>query len=327
MPSPSFLLFLASVLIFGYLTGVTDSANVVAPIISSRALSPRRALVLTVIATCLAPFIFGLAVARTFGAGVIIPQSVTLPIVTAATLSALLWRGLTWWLGLPSSSSHALVGGLVGAALAGAGWQAVHPQSVTKVLVALFLSPIVGLFAGYLITELIYFLAQNATPKVNALFRNGQILTAIALALSWGANDAQKTIGLLALGLAVYRGERFAIPAWVTAVSMAALALGALTGGWRLIRTLGMKFYRIRPVHGLAAQAAAAAVIFGAAFVGGPVSTTQVVSTAILGAGAAERVNKVRWGVVSEIVWAWVLTIPATSVVGAGLFVLLRRWL
>jgi len=322
-----FLLFLTSVLLFGYLTGVTDSANVVAPIISSRALSPRRALVLTVIATCLAPFIFGLAVARTFGAGIILPESVTLPIVTAATLSAVAWRGLTWQMGLPSSSSHALVGGLVGAALAGAGWQAVHPQSVTKVLIALFFSPIAGLFMGYLVTVLIYFLVQNATPGVNLLFRGGQVLTGLALALSWGANDAQKTIGLLALGLAVYRGERFTIPAWVTAVSTAALALGALTGGWRLIRTLGMKFYRIRPVHGLAAQAAAAAVIFGAAFVGGPVSTTQVVSTAILGAGAAERVNKVRWGVVSEIVWAWVLTIPATSVVGAGLFVLLRRWL
>ncbi|MGH2522579.1 MAG: inorganic phosphate transporter, partial [Anaerolineales bacterium] len=240
-------------------------------------------------------------------------------------LSALVWRALTWWLGLPSSSSHALVGGLVGAGLAGGDMHSLNLPGLLKVLIALFISPALGLLAGYALTRFIYFLAQWATPRINAVFRNAQIATALALALSWGANDAQKTIGLLALGMAALSAAPFAISAWMIALGVAATALGTLTSGWRLIRTLGGKFYKIRPVHGLAAQAAAAGVIFGAAFVGGPVSTTQVVSTTLLGAGAADRLNMVRWNVAGDILWAWVLTIPATALLGAGLFFLLRH--
>jgi PiT family inorganic phosphate transporter len=180
---------------------------------------------------------------------------------------------------------------------------------------------------GYTVTQLVYFLAQWATPRINALFRNGQILTALALALSWGANDAQKIIGLVALGVAAASEAAFAITPWMVALSMAVTALGTLTGGWRLIRTLGGRFFRLRPVHGLSAQAAAAGVIFGAAFLGGPVSTTQVVSTAILGAGAAERISKVRWSVAGDILITWVLTLPATALLGAGSFLILRRWM
>jgi PiT family inorganic phosphate transporter len=198
---------------------------------------------------------------------------------------------------------------------------------LVKILIALFVSPALGLLAGYLLTNFIYWLAQSATPKVNVLFRRAQILTAAALALSWGANDAQKTIGLLALGLAAASGAEFSVPLWTIIASMAALALGVATSGWRLIRTLGGRFYKIRPVNGLAAQISAASVILSAALIGGPVSTTQVVSTAIMGAGAAERVNKVRWGVALDILWAWVLTIPATALAGAGLFFFLRSWM
>ncbi len=329
MPSPAFLILLLAVLLFAYLNGVTDSANVVAPVISVRALSARRALWMTAAAVTVAPFIpfgVGVGVARAFGAGIVNPANVTLPIVLAATLSAILWRWITWRLGLPSSSSHAIVGGLLGAGLAGAGWSALEWQGVIKVFAALFVSPALGLLMGYALTRLVYFLAEWATPRINTAFRVGQILTALALALSWGANDAQKTIGLLALGLAAATGQPFDIPLWIIASSTAAVVFGTLVGGWRIIRTLGGKFYRIRPIHGLAAQAAAAVVIFGAASVGGPVSTTQVVSTAILGAGAADRVSKVRWGVVEEILWAWVFTIPATAIVGAGLLVVMRWW-
>jgi PiT family inorganic phosphate transporter len=325
--SPAFLILLASALTFAYLTGITDSANVVAPVISVRALSARRALWMTALAVTVAPFIFGVGVARTFGAGIVMPGSVTLPIVLAATISAILWRWVTWWLGLPSSSSHAIVGGLLGAGLAGAGLGVVNLFGLFRVLIALFVSPALGLLMGYALTRLVYFLAEWATPRINNAFRVGQILTALTLGLSWGANDAQKTIGLIALGLATATGQPFTIPLWIIAASTAAVALGTMTGGWRIIRTLGGRFYQIRPIHGLAAQAAAAAVIFSAAFVGGPVSTTQVVSTSILGAGAADRVSKVRWGVAGEILWAWVFTIPATAFVGAGLFSVIRWWM
>jgi PiT family inorganic phosphate transporter len=326
MPSPAFLILLFTSLLFAYLNGVSDSANIVSPAISVRALSARRALVITAAAVTVAPFLFGAAVARTFGAGIISPQSATPAVVLAATLSAIVWRLITWRFGIPTSQSHALVGGLVGAGVAGAGLGAVNLFGLIRVLIALFVSPAVGLLVGFGLTRLIYFLAQWATPRVNNVFRMGQVAAALALALSWGANDAQKTIGLLALGVAAASGEQFAISDWMIAAAMAGVALGTLTGGWRIIRTLGGKFYLIRPIHGFAAQAAATGVIFGAALLGAPVSTTQVVSTSILGAGAAERVSKVHWSVAGEIAWAWVLTVPATALAGAGLLVILRQW-
>jgi PiT family inorganic phosphate transporter len=315
--SVTLLILAGAITLLAYLGGVTDSANVVAPVISARALSPRRALVLTAAAASVAPFVFGLAVARAFGAGVLAPERATPAIVLGATLAALVWRWLTWRWGLPSSLSHGIVGGLVGAGWMGAGLPAVNLEGLFKVLAALFISPAAGLAMGWAVTGLIYWLTRRATPRVNNTFRLGQVGTACALALSWGANDAQKTIGLLALAAAAASGAAFTIPLWAVGLSVGATALGILTTGWRLIRTLGAKFYRIRPVHGLAAQLAAAGVIFSAAALGGPVSTTQVVSTSILGAGAAERVNMVRWGVATDILWAWVLTLPATAALGA----------
>ncbi len=322
--SLSFLLFVIASLFYAYLNGVTDSANIVAPVVSSRAISRRQAALMTALAVLVAPFIFGVAVARTFGAGILAPAMATLPIVNAATFSAIVWRWLTWRLALPSSNSHALVGGLVGAGLAGAGLAAINLAGLLKVFAALFFSPAIGLVFGFLATRLVYYLAHTATPRVNHLFRQLQVLTAFVLGLSWGANDAQKTVGLLALGLAVATGRGFTVPVWTISAAMAAVALGTLFSGWRLIRTLGGRFYRIRPIHGLATQVASAGVIFGAAALGGPVSTTQVVSTAIMGAGAAERVSKVRWSVATDIFWAWVLTVPATALLGAGLYYLLR---
>ncbi|MCC7358499.1 MAG: inorganic phosphate transporter [Anaerolineales bacterium] len=324
--TPALLVLVLLNLIFAYFSGIADTANIVAPVISSRAIRPQFAVLLAAGAALAAPLLFGVAVARTFGVGVLLPAAAGPHTVLAATFSATLWRLITWWWNVPASSSHGVVGGLVGAGLAAGGLPAVNLEGLGRVLLALFVSPLAGLLAGFIITGLLYALAERATPRINNLFRLSQVFTALVLALSWGANDAQKAIGLLALGVAAVTGASFDIPLWVSVAAMGATALGGLTGGSRLIRKLGGKFYRIRPIHGLAAQLAAAGVSFAATAVGAPVSTTQVVSTTILGAGAAQRLNMVRWGVAAEIVWAWVLTVPATVALGAlGVWAL--RWL
>lgn len=311
--------------IFDYLNGFHDSANIVATIISSRALSPRWALGLTALAEFCGPFLFGVAVAKTIGEGLVDPTHITEPVVLAALGAAIFWNLFTWFFGIPSSSSHALIGGLVGAIATSVGWQALHLEGILKVLIALFISPLLGLMVGFGITKLILWLARNAHPRINIFFRNAQVLTGVGLALSHGANDAQKTMGIITMGLVIggYL-DSFEVPLWVIAVSAGAIALGTATGGYRLIRTLGAKFYKIRPVHGFSTQISAASVILGAALLGGPVSTTQVVSSAIAGVGAAERVNKVRWGVLGNIAVAWLFTIPATAGVSALLFLLIR---
>jgi inorganic phosphate transporter, PiT family len=318
------IVLIVMALIFDFLNGLHDSSNIVATMISSRAMAPRAALAMTAVAEFCGPFIFGVAVATTIGKDLVAPGSVTIQVVLAALGSAILWNLLTWWLGIPSSASHALVGGIVGAVAAHAGLSAIQPVGLGKVLLALFLSPIVGLGVGYLLTKIILRLARGASPRINGLFRRGQIVTALALALSHGTNDAQKTMGVITMGLVATGAlSHFQVPLWVIALSAGAIAAGTASGGWRLIRTLGGKFYRIRPVHGFSAQISSASVILGAAVLGGPVSTTQVVSSAILGAGSAERVNKVRWGVAGNILTAWLLTIPSTAVAAAVLWYLI----
>ena len=313
-------------LIFDFLNGVHDSSNVVATMISSRAFSPRLALGVTAAANFLGPFVFGVAVAETIGHEIVRADAISTEVLVAALLSAIFWNLLTWYLGFPSSSSHALIGGFVGAVAMGAGWQAIQLGGLEKVLIALFTSPIIGFVFGYLILRLVFALSWNATPHINAFFKRSQLVTALALALSHGTNDAQKTMGIITLAL-VTGGYLtvFAVPTWVILLCAGMIALGTAVGGWKLIRTLGGKFYKIRPADGFASQLAGAAVIIGASLVGGPVSTTQVVSSAIMGVGAAERVNKVRWGVAQEIAVAWLLTIPATALVGAGAYWALVR--
>ena len=308
-------------LVFDFLNGVHDSSNVVATMISSRAFSPRMALGVTAVANFLGPFIFGVAVAETIGHEIVVAEAINTEVLVAALLSAIFWNLLTWYLGFPSSSSHALIGGFMGAVVIGAGWQAIQIGGLEKVLIALFTSPIIGFAFGFLILRLIYFLSWNATPRINVFFKRSQLVTALALALSHGTNDAQKTMGIITLAL-VTGGylTTFEVPTWVILMCAGMIALGTAVGGWKLIRTLGGKFFKIRPADGFASQLAGAAVIIGASLVGGPVSTTQVVSSAIMGVGAAERVNKVRWGVAQEIAVAWLLTIPATALVGAGFY-------
>jgi PiT family inorganic phosphate transporter len=310
---------------FDFLNGIHDSSNVVATMIFSRALPPKAALWMAAIAEFLGPFIFGVAVAETIG-GVVEPDTITLQVLIAALCSAIFWNLLTWRLGFPSSSSHALVGGLIGAVIIGAGWQAINLEELKKIIIALFTSPFLGFMVGWLILKIVFFLCQNASPKINGFFKTGQIFTGLSLALSHGANDAQKTMGIITLAL-VTGGylSSFVVPQWVIALCAFMIALGTLLGGKRLIRTLGGKFFKIRPVDGFASQFASATVILGASLVGGPVSTTQVVSSSIMGVGAAHRIGKVRWGVAQEIGSAWLFTIPATALIAAGIYWILIK--
>lgn len=312
------ILLVIVALVFDFLNGFHDSSNIVATVISSRALPPRMALALCATAEFAGPFIFGVAVAKTIGEEVVPANTITLTVIFAALLAAITWNLITWYLGIPSSSSHALIGGIIGAVAIHAGFGDIKLAGLEKVFIALFLSPLIGLGVGYVLTKLIFFLARGASPKINLFFKRSQIFTAIALALSHGANDAQKTMGIITLGLVIATpGMPFVVPTWVILLSASAIALGTATGGWRLIRTLGGKFYRIKPVDGFATQLSSASVIMGAALLGGPVSTTQVVSSAIMGVGSAERISKVRWNVAGDILVAWLLTIPTTALLAA----------
>jgi inorganic phosphate transporter, PiT family len=322
--TPVLYALIALALLFDFLNGLHDSSNIVATMISSRAFRPQTALGFTAIAHFIGPFLFGVAVAKTIGSEVVQAEVITMEVILAALVGAILWNLLTWFLGIPSSSSHALIGGMVGAVSIGAGFEAIKIEGLEKVLIALLASPIIGFGLGFLITRVIFFLARGASPKINTFFKRSQIVTAIALAFSHGTNDAQKTMGVITLGLVISGHlSEFHVPVWVIALSAGAIALGTAFGGWKLIKTLGGKFYKIRPVHGFASQLTSAIVILGASLVGGPVSTTQVVSSAIIGVGSSERVSKVRWGVAEEIITAWIITIPATGLVSAGIYLLL----
>jgi PiT family inorganic phosphate transporter len=319
--TPLIVIIIALALIFDFLNGIHDSSNIVATMIASRAFSPRTALGMTAVANFIGPFIFGVAVAETIGNEVVDAEAISLLVILTALLSAITWNILTWYLGFPSSSSHALVGGLVGAVLVGAGWEAILLPGLTKVLLTLLTSPLIGFLFGYLFLKILILLSWNATPKVNTIFKRSQVFTSISLALSHGTNDAQKTMGIITLTL-VTAGvlEEFVVPQWVVFACATMIALGTAVGGWRLIRTLGGKIFRIKPIDGFASQLSSSVVILGASLIGGPVSTTQVVSSSIMGVGAAERKNKVRWGVGKDIAIAWVLTIPATALLAAGLY-------
>ena len=319
--TPIIITIIILALAFDFLNGIHDSSNIVATMIASRAFNPRVALAVTAVAEFSGPFIFGVAVAETIGNEIVQPQAINLMVLLAALSSAILWNLLTWWLGIPSSSSHALIGGIIGAVVVGAGWESIRMAGVSKVLVTLFTSPFIGFFFGFLAIRLIFFLCRNSTPRINIFFKRSQIITAVALALSHGTNDAQKTMGVITLALLTGGViDEFRVPIWVIALCAGMIALGTSLGGWSLIRTLGGKFFKIKPVDGFSSQFASAFVILGASLVGGPVSTTQVVSATIMGVGAAERVNKVRWNVAGDIGAAWILTIPSTALVAAGIY-------
>ncbi|MEA3336675.1 MAG: inorganic phosphate transporter [Chloroflexota bacterium] len=342
-------------LIFDFLNGFHDSANTVATLIASRAMAPRAALSMAALAHLIGPLLFGTAVAKTVGSEVVDPNSITVTVILAALLSAIIWNILTWYFGIPSSSSHALIGGIVGAVLVFSGPQVINwgalgiafdffinlqfgkaiaalifgpIEGMWKVILALFLSPIFGLVLGALLMRFMLWAARGSSPSVNTTFKRGQIPTSAALALAHGTNDAQKTMGIITMALVTLGfQEEFHVPMWVMLASATAISIGTASGGWRIIHTLGGKIFRVRPIHALNSQIASAGIIFGASALGGPVSTTQVVSSSIVGVGAADRMSKVRWRVTRDIALAWLVTIPATIVLAGLIYLPLSAWI
>lgn len=318
------LLVIILALIFEFINGMRDSSNIVATMISSRAFRPQTALGVTAVAEFIGPFLFGVTVAKTVGSDIVDAQLLSLDALVACLLAAIIWNIVTWYFGIPSSSSHALLGGLIGVVIFIAGVGVINPNAFYKVLFGLFFSPLAGFLVGYMMLKIIYFLARDASPRINEFFKKAQFFTAVGLAMSHGTNDAQKTMGIITLSLLIGGAiNEFEVPLWVITISAATMAIGAALGGWRLIRTLGGKFYKIRPVHSFATQMTSAIVIFASSFGGAPVSTTQVVSSAIVGVGSSERLSKVRWIVVHDILAAWLITIPVSGAISAGLYWLL----
>ncbi len=325
------LIVVALTALFAFTSGFHDAANVMAPIVMSRAISVRKALLMTAACEVGAPFFFGATVAQTIGRNIIdLPGLHGAPhtsgvFLIAAISGALVWNLIAWVLGVPSSSSHALVGGMAGAVLVAYGANQILWNGFFHVVVVLIVSPLLGLIFGFFTLKLIFYLSKNATPRINYFFNRIQILSSIALALSHGSNDVQKPIGFMVMSFVVLGiFQNFYTPIWIVAISGLATALGGATGGWRIVKTVGSKFYRLRSVHAFSTQISSAVVIFGASLAGGPVSTTHVVSSSIMGVGAGYRASAVRWGVAKNIMIAWFITIPASGLLAALTFFLIR---
>jgi inorganic phosphate transporter, PiT family len=319
-------------LFFDFTNGFHDAANVVATIITTGALSPRKALLMAAICEFIGPFLFGTAVAQMIGKGIIDISTfdtkviaLSISLVVAALIGAIAWNLITWFFGLPSSSSHALVGGLIGAVLVAYGPDKILWKGLLYVIASLIISPMLGLLFGIFFLKRTLYFFRGATPRAKYFFNRMQILSSIALSLSHGANDAQKSMGVISMSL-VLLGilPSFYIPLWVVASCAAAIALGTASGGWRIIKTVGSKIYRLRAVHAFCAQTSSAVVILGAALLGGPVSTTHVVSSSIMGVGAGQRISAVRWGVAKNIIMAWFITIPASALIAGLSFFLIQ---
>ena len=309
---------------FDFMNGMRDASNFVSMMISTHAIPFRWALILTAIAEFSGPFLIGTNVAVTFSSGLIDLGKIHMGMLMAALISASIWNIITLILKIPSSSTHALFGGILGAVFAGADLQALHSAGMIKILVGLMISPVLGFIVSYFVTKLVYILSFKATPSINNQFRKAQVLTGITLAVSYGANDAQKSMGITSMALFITGYlNHFYIPAWVMAVSAGATALGIGIGGWRLVGTLGRKFYKTRPVHGFTSQLSSVMVILTGAFLGAPISTSQAVTAAILGTGSAERRSMVRWNVAGQIVFSWLITIPVCAVLGNFIYDLL----
>lgn len=303
-------------LLYSFFNGYRDSSSILAGVIASRAMRPRVALFLIAVAELIAPFFFGAAVARSITTGLVNTAAVSLNTIVVAMAAAASWNIFCWWRGIPSSSTHALIGGLLGAALILDGPQSIISKGVVFAVLPLMVAPIVGFFAGLLLMAFLLWAFKLATPRINSVFRNLQVLTAVLLGMSNSANDSHKSMGVIVLGLVLAgRLTTFEIPLWVAAACAGALAIGASLGDWRQIRNLGGKIYRIRPLNALGSQLTAAGVVLMASAFGMPVSTSHIITTALMGSGAAERVNKVRWHVAGEMVTTWVVTIPAAMAV------------
>jgi inorganic phosphate transporter, PiT family len=318
------LIFVA--LAFDYINGFHDAANSIATVVSTRVLSPAKAVIWAAFFNFVAAFTFGTAVARTVGSGMVDVKIVTFAVIFAGLVGAIVWDLITWYYGLPTSSSHALIGGYAGAGVAKAGFAAIIVSGWTKTIVFIVLSPLIGLVLGFgIMTSIMWIFRWMPPSRVDRWFRKLQLLSAAAFSLNHGANDAQKTMGIIA-GVLFAGGyiDHFYIPFLVVLSAHAAIGLGTLAGGWRIIHTMGSKITKLQPVGGFAAETSAAISILIATQTGVPVSTTHAITGAIVGVGAVRRLSAVRWGVAGQIVWAWVLTIPAAFLIAMATYTLLR---
>jgi PiT family inorganic phosphate transporter len=311
---------IAVALLFDFLNGLHDAANSIATIVSTRVLRPQYAVFWAAFFNFVAFLVFGLHVANTIGTGIIEPDLITPAVIFAALVGAIVWNLVTWALGIPSSSSHALIGGLVGAGVAKAGLAAVMWSGLSMTLLAIVLSPVVGFLLALVLVAIVTWASARSTPfAVDRAFRIFQFFSASLYSLGHGGNDAQKTMGIIAVLLYSqgHLGSEFSVPFWVVLACQSAMALGTLLGGWRIVRTMGLRITRLTPMQGFCAETGGAATLFMATFLGVPVSTTHTITGAIVGVGAARRVSAVRWNVASSIVYAWVITVPASATVAA----------
>jgi len=319
------ILLILLALTFDFLNGFHDAANSIATIVSTRVLTPRWAVIWAAFFNFVAFLFFGLHVANTIGKGIIDISIVDNHIIFATLTGACIWNLLTWYWGLPTSSSHALMGGLVGSALVKAGLPALIYSGIFKTVVFMFVSPVLGLLLGIVLGLIVSWSCRNQSPyKVDHLFRKGQFISAACYSLGHGGNDAQKTMGIIAslIFTAGIIGDKFYIPLWVVLSCHAAIAAGTLCGGWRIVKTMGQKITKLRPVDGFCAETGAAITLFLSTFLGIPVSTTHTITGAITGVGSLRRMTAVRWGVAGQIVWAWLFTIPCSAGIAAAAYLI-----
>ena len=318
---------IAIVLIFDFINGFHDSANSIATVVSTKVLSPIAAVGLAATFNFVAFLIFPLKVATTIGKGVINPEIITLNLLAAAVVAAIIWNLITWYLGLPSSSSHTLVGGLVGAAVAGHGFGSVVYAGVIKIGIFIIVAPLLGMVMSIIISTILQYIVKNQSPfGINRWFRKLQLLSASAFSLGHGGNDAQKSMGIIWVALIATNqvAKDAPIDPWIVLSCHAAIALGTLFGGWRIVKTMGQKITKLTPFEGFAAETAGALTLFGATHFGIPVSTTHTITGSIMGVGATKRITAVKWGVSAKIFWAWILTIPVSAIIGAALYFLIN---
>jgi PiT family inorganic phosphate transporter len=326
----SIVLLIVLALAFDFLNGFHDSANSIATVVSTRVLTPRLAVIWAASFNFIAFLFFGLHVANTIGRGIIDIAIVDKAVIFATLVGACSWDVITWYLGLPTSSSHALIGGMIGAALVKVGSSALVWSGITKVVIFIFVSPILGFVLGIVLGTTVYWACRNATPRrVDSLFRKGQLLSAALYSMGHGGNDAQKTMGIitsLLFSAGLLTGE-FHVPLYVVLLCHASIALGTMFGGWRIVKTMGQRVVKLKPVDGFSAESSAAMTLAISSGFGIPVSTTHTITGAIMGVGAMRRLSAVRWGVAYNIVWAWILTIPAAALISAFAYLLAGRFL
>ena len=307
-------------LAFDFVNGFHDAANSIATVVSTRVLSPRYAVLWAAFFNFVAFLVFDTHVANTIGKGVVDPHVIDTPVVFAALTGAIIWDLITWWFGIPSSSSHALIGGLAGAAVAKSGSSVLDGPGLTKIGISIVASPLIGLALGFWLMVAVFWIFRRFTPaRVDAWFRRGQLLSAAMYSLGHGGNDAQKTMGIITVLLYAngILGPEFHVPLWVVLACHAAMGLGTLSGGWRIVRTMGLRITKLKPVGGFCAETGGAMTLFLATNLGIPVSTTHTITGAIVGVGSVASTSAVRWGVAGRIVWAWVLTIPCSAFISA----------